>query len=201
MKKIVLPLVLFAFLFACSTAYLFVMNNKNAIQLHYYEGIENVQIPEIIHNKDLQYITALSTEGKLFHPTMVDVINQNGIEQATHGVSSKLIFYYSELNCNSCVEIIIKEIENFRDSIGSDNIVYLSDYKRIRDMQIFKRINHISSEIYNISSLNIPLEKMHVPLLFVLDNDKRIRSVFIPNKEDIKTIKLYLSTIKMKHFD
>jgi len=116
MKKIVLPLVLFVFLFACSTAYFFVMNNKNAIQLHYYEAIENEQIPEIIHNKDLLYLTALSTEGKLFHPTLVDVINQKGIEQATHR-GSKLIFYYSELNCNSCVEIIIKEIENFRDSI------------------------------------------------------------------------------------
>jgi hypothetical protein len=68
-------------------------------------------------------------------------------------------------------------------------------------MQIFRRINQIKSELYNISSSNIPIANVHVPFLFIINSDRDVCSVFIPNKENVKSIKSYLSIIRKKYFD
>lgn len=199
MNKTLLVFVSFMILFVLVFGYMYNRYNQIGIQLQSLDLSCNDQVYNALLNKDDLYIMALSSDGCKFIPSMTDSLNQAKIKQAMHSVP-KLVFYYSDLNCNSCVESIVAEIENFRDSIGIDNIIYISDYKRTRDMQIFKRINQIKSEIFNISSLNIPMDQAHVPFLFVLGKDNEVRSVYVPNKEDLNNLKSYLSIVRNMYF-
>jgi len=189
-----ITILLFVFIFIC------VKFSEKSTELQILQETYESQLYLQFQKKDSLHLLALYSDGSKFEVAISNTLSQKRIDKAMKG-GTKLLFYHSEVNCNSCVELIIKELENFRDSIGVNNILYLSEYKRNRDMLIFKRINQIESELFNISSLNIPIYKMNEPFLFIVDPEGKIRCVFMPNKEDIKNIKLYLSIVRLKYFN
>jgi len=110
-----------------------------------------------------------------------------------------LCYYFSEINCGSCVEEASKVIEQYRNH-SRLNIIYLGKYQRERDLIIYKRINNIKSKVYNVDSINIPAKELDSPLVFVIDNDS-MKYIFSPDKHDTISLSRYLSIIDSKYMD
>lgn len=199
MKRVFASSIMIISILVCIIVYLYIRYSNKNTPLQNLETLGEEQIYKILQNKDFIYLNALASDGNLFYP-VVENAQERKVLYNLIETTPKLIFYYSELNCNSCVEIIVKEVENYRDSIGSENIIYLANYRRARDMLIFKRINQIKSSIFNVVETSMPAGKVHMPFLFIIDKEKRVRSLFVPSKENTKNIKLYLSIIKKKYF-
>lgn len=111
--------------------------------------------------------------------------------------SAKLIFKYSEITCNSCVDNEVNNLVNFARNNDSKTIIVIGEYSNIRELNIFKRINKIDLPVYNlISSESFTKVNLNgLPLLFVLSPDLVISNVYIPLKELPKLSRPYYSSI------
>jgi hypothetical protein len=121
--------------------------------------------------------------------------------QKEFGGLPKLVFFHSELNCNSCVEENLSFLNSLGNIIGNENILFLASYRSKRDLTIFKRINQIKYHTYNVPSVGLPIEKLNYPFCFIINMDRKAECVFIPIKEDSLYFKRDLEMIKNKYFD
>ncbi len=69
----------------------------------------------------------------------------------------KLILRYSNLHCHSCVTKQIDLLDRYLRDVDSNKVVIFTYYKNLRDLFLFKRLNHIRFQTYNVKSLDIPL--------------------------------------------
>ena len=107
-----------------------------------------------------------------------------------------LICRYSYIHCNSCVDSLLQKLSDFKQDVGADKVVILSQYANRRDYLNFIRINKIKYPIYDVrDTLNV-LDAYDQPYLFVLENDMVANNFFIPRKENPEYTQLYLSSIK-----
>lgn len=108
-----------------------------------------------------------------------------------------LIFRYSDLNCNTCVEAEFKNINQYLDKTNSNRLVILADYKNEDDLFRFKRLNQVEMPIYNSKNnkLNLPVEGLNTPYFFIIDSTLVVRSLFIPNKAYPEFSKNYYTNI------
>lgn len=115
--------------------------------------------------------------------------------------SEKLVFRYSELHCDVCVDEQIKSLKKYKEKIGSDNILILADYNNIKNLALFKRLNSIELPIFKLSKkLNLELDEKDFPYFFVIDSSFIARDFFIPIKEINGYTDNYLKIIYEKHF-
>lgn len=112
----------------------------------------------------------------------------------------KLAFFHSEVNCNSCVESNISFLNDLGDSIGRQNIIFLTSYKHKKDLSVFERINQIKFPVYNVNSTGLTIEELNKPFFFVINEHLKAECVFVPIKEDSLHLKRYLNLIKQKYF-
>lgn len=121
-----------------------------------------------------------------------DIINEN-----------KLILRYSELNCQTCVDEQIKNLNIYADSIGIDRILLFTNYETEVYMRRFKKLNKINFSIYNMKiEANKILKDIGLPYMFILSPNKkmRIQYMYIPQKEIPILTSSYLSMMKDKFF-
>lgn len=113
-----------------------------------------------------------------------------------------LILHYSEMNCDVCVDSIIKRLNVYKDSIGLSNIVLLTTSQNLGYTRRFKKINKISFGIYNMGKvLDSILVDIGMPYLFVYSsNNERINNVFVPQKENLRLTDEYLHSVLMKYY-
>ena len=115
--------------------------------------------------------------------------------------TKKIVFRYSELQCNVCVEKQIESLKKYKDKIGIDNILILADYSNYRNLILFKRMNSLDIPVYNLSKkLSLELEKKDLPYFFILDNSLIAKDYFIPIKEIKNYTDNYLNIMYTKHF-
>jgi hypothetical protein len=113
----------------------------------------------------------------------------------------KIVFRYSELQCNVCVENQITSLKKYKDKIGVDNILILADYTNFRNLILFKRLNALDIAVYSLSKkMNIELEEENFPYFFIVDNSLVAKDYFIPIKEIKNYTDNYLNTMYIKHF-
>ena len=113
-----------------------------------------------------------------------------------------LILRYSEMNCDVCVDSIIKRLNVYKDSIGLSNIVLLTTSRNLGYTRRFKKINKISFGIYNMGKvLDSILVDIGMPYLFVYSsNNDRINNVFVPQKDNQRLSDEYLHSVLMKYY-
>lgn len=115
------------------------------------------------------------------------VTKVNGVDDKLCNIvdGNKLILRYSELNCNTCIEAQIVNLNRYADSIGMHNILLFTTYHNHSYMKRFKKMNKIKFEIYNVSAeLDSALTDIGLPYFFVLTPcDNRVQSMYIPQKE------------------
>jgi hypothetical protein len=134
----------------------------------------------------------LESEGRRINTGSSDFVVQNDS-------LPKFVFFHTEINCNSCVEEDIAVINEFCDSIGQEHILFLTSYKAKRDLIVFKRINKIKYDVYNVPSTGLPVEILDFPFCFILI-DGKAECVFVPIKEDNSHLKRYLKMVAKKYF-
>lgn len=107
-----------------------------------------------------------------------------------------LVLRYSTLCCSSCVNDILNRMKDFSESNENVDVLLLATYRLMYESSEFRRLSRIFPKVYNVFSLDIPLEKELVPYLFILDEDMRVIDTFIPRKELPELTKFYFGKIK-----
>lgn len=103
-----------------------------------------------------------------------------------------LIIKYSELNCQICVDSILKITNKLKEK--NFPYFYVADYKYKRDLILFKRVNKIAESIYS-TNIKSHFDTLNIPYVYIIDKDLVQKSVFIPKKDDIKKFQKYLNEV------
>ncbi|WP_291580762.1 hypothetical protein [Bacteroides sp.] len=147
---------------------------------------------ELEYNGDFLSDSLLLTDVNGLKVKLRDVINEN-----------KLILRYSELNCQTCVDEQINNLNTYADSIGVDRILLFTNYETDVYMRRFKKLNKIKFAIYNMKTdANKLLKDIGLPYMFVLSPNKkmRVQYMYIPQKEIPLLTSSYLKMVKDKFF-
>jgi hypothetical protein len=112
----------------------------------------------------------------------------------------KLIFRFSESSCELCVDSVLVCLRKHSDRIGKKNIIILTSYDDIAYLVLFKKYEEIDFQIYNARNIDLPIEKLNVPYLFVIDKSLKTNCIFIPEKTIQKRTDLYFQTIVKRYF-
>ncbi len=132
-------------------------------------------IKTVFNNQDLN----LNPDTELFEHTDTSIILLKDIVKH----KKKFVFYFSEFNCDTCIDALIPLIKELSNNIGPDNIILLCKYKRIQDLLRFKRVNHINCQVYNLGESTFPLMERNIPFCCIIEPNMRMTHLFIPHKE------------------
>lgn len=108
----------------------------------------------------------------------------------------KLVFRYSFIHCNACVDTIMKLVNKFANEVGADKVVIIAQYANKRDYKNFVRINQIKTSIYHLQDSLCKADELSIPYLFVLEDNMTVSNFFMPRKEYPKITEQYLQSIK-----
>jgi hypothetical protein len=110
-----------------------------------------------------------------------DTVNLNTVI----GSSLKIVFRYTELNCNECVNNELTNLKSLGGVIGNENIIIITSYSRLNDMIRFRRANQLEFPVYNIgiNSLGLDVESRNIPYTFLINSDLTTHMVFAAIKE------------------
>lgn len=108
-----------------------------------------------------------------------------------------LVLRYSALCCSSCVESILSKMRDFEKQYPNIDILLLTTYRVAAEKDSFKRICKLFPKVYNVFSLQIPLDDEIIPYLFILDKDMRIVDTFIPHWELPELTNRYFEKVAM----
>lgn len=116
---------------------------------------------------------------------------------------NKLIYRYSEINCNVCIDAQIENIKQILSTRKDEDIIFIATYQQDRDLFVFKRIHNLKIKIYNLKeNLNLPVEKHNTPYYFIYNGrNNRATNVFIPVKENPEHTIYYLNSLFDKYFE
>jgi hypothetical protein len=84
----------------------------------------NTNIVEIIKSKIS--LELLCSNQKIENIKLVSTDNREYLFNKLIGESPKLVFFFSMLNCNSCIERELERIRQIEKQIGKDNIIILA---------------------------------------------------------------------------
>ena len=115
--------------------------------------------------------------------------------QIDKSAKNVLVFHFSMQACQPCLEGIREIIKSeFPDYAKNKNIIFFSN-----DIENRLRKNFLGKQI--ISSLKkedkLPINKYATPLLFTTDSNNIIQNVFIPDKDNIESLRNYLKRMKI----
>lgn len=113
----------------------------------------------------------------------------------------KLVLWFSQLSCRSCVDTQYQILLDKFDLIGEDNVLLISTSGSTRIISPFKRVNSISKEVYMTNlTLNKKEINMDTPCYFIMDENRKISDVFFPDRENEQLSNMYLDGIVSKYF-
>lgn len=114
---------------------------------------------------------------------------------------TKLILRYSDLNCHTCIDEQIKNLNKYSDSLGSGRILLFTTYQSAVYMRQFKKANKIKLPIYNLDyNASKKLKDIGTPYMFILSPENlKIQSMYVPQKEIPQLTDNYLKMIIEKY--
>ena len=96
--------------------------------------------------------------------------------------SPKLVYFYSELTCDVCVDQSFEYFNNFIDKAGVENAIVLVESKDPSYITTLIRLNHIRTKnIFRVTKKNIDPENRG--FFFLLDQSPIMHHTFFPMKE------------------
>jgi hypothetical protein len=115
--------------------------------------------------------------------------------------ASKLIVRYSPLACDICLEEELKQIGNFLEKIGIENVIILASNHNIRSLKALKNRLQGNLMVCQVEKTGIPFEESNSNLfVFVLDKDMTVKDFFIPEKTLPNLSKDYYEAICSKYW-
>jgi hypothetical protein len=112
----------------------------------------------------------------------------------------KLIFKYSTLNCNVCVDEQISLLKEASKKIGSENIIILANYNSPKELSQFARMNQINFKVFNLRNVEFTAIDKGLPYYFILDESISLKLLFIPIKGDTFLTQKYFDKISGRYF-
>jgi hypothetical protein len=114
---------------------------------------------------------------------------------------AKFIMRFDKQNCSSCISYLMSWLKKNENAIGKENIVLLASYNELNMLNIFKDAYKIDYTIYNISNLELPVERANIPFFLIIDKSYYTRNIYIPKEEFPAALtEQYLSIVKGKYF-
>ncbi|MDD2381466.1 MAG: hypothetical protein WCY58_12015 [Mariniphaga sp.] len=111
-----------------------------------------------------------------------------------------LIFRYSILSCNSCVDSVFYYIRENEEILGDLKILVFTYFNDLRHFIVTARLNRISYDIFLIpdNKLDMPQDNPLIPFFFLVDENCNISNFYYINNVDKqkKQIKEYFESIK-----
>ena len=157
--------------------------------------IETLQVKNSLLEDDL----ILSGAGMYKLPADLILYAESGDSLDLSNVKKQkktVVFRYSFLHCRPCVDSVMAYLSDFIKENEKDlEVILLATYSQPRDLRTFKRSNQLFTQVYTIKSLNLPVEELDVPYLFLLDENLTVVDLFIPRKEMPYLLKRYLKKI------
>lgn len=118
------------------------------------------------------------------------------------GNQNKLVLWFSELSCRSCVDAQYQTLVENSNDINFENIVLLTSSKSTRIISPFKRVNEITKEVYSTKfdfySGNMTLNS---PCYFIMGKNLEMSDIFYPEKDNLELTESYLNAIASKYFN
>ncbi len=130
-----------------------------------------------------------------------EIDDEIALEQLVN--TPKLIYMFSSLSCNSCIENEISLLKNYANKIGEENIILISNFSDINYMYKFKRINELNRfQIYNLKDnyIHSKLAEQSIPYYFIVENDFITKAFFFSNKSLNKLTERYYNLIRVRYF-
>lgn len=170
---------------------LYRLKTESDSKLGYLGASEEYRTYEMLLNGTRVYADLKVFDMKRRERKICDVLSDN-----------TLILRYSEMNCDVCVDSIVKTLNIYKDSIGLSNIVLLTTSQNSSYTKRFKKINSIAFSInYMGEELDSILVDIGMPYMFVYSSkNERISNVYVPQKENSQLTNEYLHSIMIKYF-
>lgn len=111
-----------------------------------------------------------------------------------------LVFKYSTLSCNVCINEQISLLKKTSKEIGSENILILADYNSPRDLSRFLRMNQIDFRVLNQGGIELTTIDKRMPYYFILDVSLSLKNLYIPIQGDTSLTQHYFNKISERYF-
>lgn len=197
MKKNKYFIIVFLFLIVNISFFVCYQNVLSELTLCHYQNRNVIQIQTQREKALLSVINnSFINDGRSL--CNLECVDENGYKgKLSHNLvvnTDKLVFFFSDKNCITCIDSALYHLNNWSNSIGLDNIIVIVLYEDSYRLNVLRKIKKIQFPIYNICKQNIDrydLEK-DFPFFFVLTKDLSMHNLFIADKS--------LSEITDKYF-
>lgn len=108
-----------------------------------------------------------------------------------------LVFRYSELNCQSCVDAMLTQLQKNK-KFNNSNTLLLAWYNNPSYLYQFKRMNRLNLNVFSIKTTSLPPDTLNIPYFYLLDKDLKVSNVFIPEEGDTASVASYLIFVEKR---
>lgn len=156
-----------------------------------YANLQESNNYQLNYQRNIMYFQLYSEGTKLNHLLLLKNEKADSLLINTITGSPKLVLRYSELNCQSCVDAMLTQIQS-NSNISNENILLLAYYKNPAYLYQFKRMNQLQLPVYSIKNTGLPPDTLNLPYFYLLDKDLRVSNVYIPEEGDTAAVADYL---------
>ncbi|MBD0833726.1 hypothetical protein [Aestuariibaculum sediminum] len=126
--------------------------------------------------------------------------NDTGLKIKTklpEGDKKKFIIRYSDIGCNTCVNLIFKRPERIKRIQEKFDIIVLVDFNRYEDFVLWKRASEIGNNVFWVKKGELPFDSLFEPssYSFILDEKLEVHSFFVPNNVFPDEVHNYLNIL------
>ena len=168
--------------------FLFFLLLTTIVHFYYYSNNKNVVVQ--VDNESL--LTNIA-----YTPQIISSCNKFNLNFDKKNV---ILFRYFNNTCSKCIDTFLNEILALQEEIGKDKIWILPAYPDDRNSRIQLR-NELAKYNYihfSSDSLFIPVRhEEYLSYFAYINSEKKIEMVYIPDRNDIKTLQYYFSEIKI----
>ncbi len=118
------------------------------------------------------------------------------------GEKSKMVIVFQNFKCSDCIKYVIDVINNYKNKIGSENILLLGKFKNDFDVTKFVKKHKIDMPLFGYSPLKgfeLPVDKLNRPYVMITDNTLKPRFIFVPLEEMPERTELFFNFL-IKNF-
>lgn len=154
-----------------------VIYTKNALNEIDNKWIDYVSINFIDKYKKIKNVVLIDSRGGVYN-----------LHELLRESKYKVIYFFPELSCKACV---LSVVNNFKTKHITP--IFISNYKSMSTINIFKRVNNMKDEVYRLQEGGIGLitDGNNLTSIVSVDEKFQISDIFIPNKDHPELTELY----------